>query len=211
MNKATLNYWIDAGIGVTFVASAISGLVFLLPTSVGAEVLGLSYAAWNQLHTWSSLAMIAGVVAHFALHWTWLVCMTKKIFLSPRTYAPSCPQVTGGALMNRRRFLYLGGLALGAGILGAGYKAAANHWSTTSTPNSVNDTSACVTCPKGLVNDPYPGRCHLYIDTNGDGFCDYSTSESCNLTQSNSQLTQSSSQPLEFPNFGGRGNRRGNH
>jgi hypothetical protein len=202
MNKATLNYWIDVEIGVTFVASAISGLVFLLPTSVGAEVLGLSYTAWNQLHTWSSLAMMAGVVAHFALHWTWLVCMTKKIFLlSPA--APSCPEVTGGALMNRRRFLYLGGLVLGAGILGAGYKAATNHWGTTSTIESTGGTSACLTCPKGLVNDPYPGRCHLYTDANGDGYCDYSTG-ACDSTQS-------SSQPLEFSNFGGRGNRRGTH
>ena len=30
------------------------------------------------------------------------------------------------------------------------------------------------TCPRGLVNDPYPGRCHHYIDSNGSGFCDYS-------------------------------------
>lgn len=31
-----------------------------------------------------------------------------------------------------------------------------------------------VTCPRGLINDPYPGRCHHYVDSNGSGFCDYS-------------------------------------
>jgi hypothetical protein len=32
-------------------------------------------------------------------------------------------------------------------------------------------------CPKGLVNDPYPGLCRRYVDTNGDGICDLSQSE----------------------------------
>ena len=31
-----------------------------------------------------------------------------------------------------------------------------------------------VACPRGLVNDPYPGRCRHYTDRNGDGICDYS-------------------------------------
>lgn len=29
-------------------------------------------------------------------------------------------------------------------------------------------------CPYGLVNDPYPGRCRRYVDTDGDGICDLS-------------------------------------
>ena len=29
-------------------------------------------------------------------------------------------------------------------------------------------------CPKGLVNDPYPGSCSRYIDTDGNGICDHS-------------------------------------
>lgn len=32
-------------------------------------------------------------------------------------------------------------------------------------------------CPKGLTNDPYPGRCGRYVDTNDDGICDLSQSE----------------------------------
>jgi hypothetical protein len=32
-------------------------------------------------------------------------------------------------------------------------------------------------CPKGLVNDPYPGECRRYVDTNGDGTCDLSQSK----------------------------------
>lgn len=29
-------------------------------------------------------------------------------------------------------------------------------------------------CPRGMVNDPYPGRCHHYVDKNGNGICDLS-------------------------------------
>lgn len=29
-------------------------------------------------------------------------------------------------------------------------------------------------CPLGEVNDPYPGKCALYTDTDNDGICDYS-------------------------------------
>jgi len=31
-------------------------------------------------------------------------------------------------------------------------------------------------CPFGLENDPYPGECKRYIDTDGDGICDLSQS-----------------------------------
>ena len=29
-------------------------------------------------------------------------------------------------------------------------------------------------CPKGIVNDPYPGDCARYIDTDNNGICDHS-------------------------------------
>ncbi len=29
-------------------------------------------------------------------------------------------------------------------------------------------------CPHGLVNDPYPGECNKYVDTDDDGICDRS-------------------------------------
>ena len=31
-------------------------------------------------------------------------------------------------------------------------------------------------CPRGLVKDPYPGRCRLYIDRSGNRICDLSES-----------------------------------
>lgn len=29
-------------------------------------------------------------------------------------------------------------------------------------------------CPKGMVNDPYPGSCGQYIDADDNGICDHS-------------------------------------
>lgn len=40
-----------------------------------------------------------------------------------------------------------------------------------------SDALAWANCPKGLVNDPFPGRCSRYVDTNGDDICDLSQSE----------------------------------
>ncbi|NLT36483.1 MAG: hypothetical protein GXX83_11380 [Gaiellales bacterium] len=42
------------------------------------------------------------------------------------------------------------------------------------TSAAVSQDVAWGSCRKGLVNDPYPGRCHDYSDTNGDDICDLS-------------------------------------
>ncbi|HEX3014220.1 MAG TPA: hypothetical protein VHO92_08110 [Methanobacterium sp.] len=49
-------------------------------------------------------------------------------------------------------------------------------------------------CPYGLTNDPYPGQCHLYTDSTGDGICDLSQAAAAASTQnadSNTQTTDS--------------------
>jgi hypothetical protein len=43
-----------------------------------------------------------------------------------------------------------------------------------STPVPLKPSRVTTACPKGLVNDRYPGRCRLYTDRNGNGICDLS-------------------------------------
>ncbi len=85
--RAKINYFVDAAIAVAFVLLAASGLVFLLPSgwvsvSSGSApaMLGVTLAVWRSIHDWSALVMFSGVVLHTALHWRWVVAMTKKTF-----------------------------------------------------------------------------------------------------------------------------------
>jgi hypothetical protein len=102
--NAKLNYWIDAAIALFFVFSALSGLVlFFFPSGYqggrnpyyGQTVLLLTTHNWDTIHTWSSIAMIAGVGAHLVLHWNWMICMTRRLLTTPRpSQARSCPLPT---------------------------------------------------------------------------------------------------------------------
>ena len=226
MNRTKLNYWLDAAVGVAFLLSAISGLVFLLPagSGSGSGILGLSYQAWNLLHTWSSLAMIAGVLVHLVLHWRWIASMTRRVLAEPAmagrpARVETVPEViwieSDRRKVNRRDFLRLSGVAvagIGLGVLG--YRTICTAGPTdavqeaqqdrvlspvkdqpslqeaeteesqllpTPTPQvaptaapSESPQQVCVACPRGLVNDPYPGRCRRYVDANGNGVCDLS-------------------------------------
>jgi hypothetical protein len=189
VNKAKVNYWVDVLIGVAGLISAISGLVFLLPGDPTTGILGVSYQAWSSLHTWSSLAAIAGVGAHMALHWRWMVAMTRQMFspakqrqVSERVPEAVYGEATGSGL-SRRAFLAFGGAAtVVVTAMVAGYKAifdaSAAGASQSSSQLTTTGQEAGVACPFGLVNDPYPGRCRHYRDSNGDGICDYSVAGS---------------------------------
>jgi hypothetical protein len=93
MNKAKLNYWLDAVIGAAFLISAATGLAFLLMGSGGYQggqnpnfrtaLMGLSRNTWSDLHTLASIVMIVGVLVHLVFHWTWVVCMTRKMLPAP--------------------------------------------------------------------------------------------------------------------------------
>ena len=88
--KTKLNFVVDAMILIAFLAAAVSGVVLMRMPHGGyqggrnpdldATVLFLSRNEWNDLHVWSSLGMIVGVVVHLALHWRWIVCMVMRLW-----------------------------------------------------------------------------------------------------------------------------------
>ncbi len=63
-------------------------------------------------------------------------------------------------------------------------------------------------CPYGLTNDPYPGQCHLYTDSTGDGICDLSQAAATASTQSTNSNTQTtdSSTNIDTQNMSSTGN-----
>jgi len=89
MSKARLNYALDLVIAIAFILSTASGLVLWLAGSGGYQggrnpnfntaFLGLSQHTWSDLHVWVSLVLVLGIVVHFALHWNWVVCMTRRL------------------------------------------------------------------------------------------------------------------------------------
>lgn len=200
MNKTKIDYWVDVVIALAFTISAVSGIAFLLPIS-GSTVLGVSYLVWDQIHTWGSLLMIAGVLAHLVLHWKWIVAMTRKTFFSPAKRVRA-GTTAGASSVSRRQFLQkagIGAIALGAAAVGyktlSGSEAGADSQAAavvetagnalqpeetsiplTVVPTVVPETGQTMTvaCPKGLTYDPYPGQCRHYVDSDGDGYCDYS-------------------------------------
>jgi hypothetical protein len=185
VNKAKLNFWVDVATGIAGLSSAISGLVFLLPADLTSGIMGISLRMWSTLHTWSSLAAVAGVAVHLALHWKWAIAMTRQMLPSWKrqqvTVSASEPVHTeaGGTRMSRRAFLAIGGIAaVATGLLVTGYKVIVNATSAEEShgdsPTAGTGQESGVACRFGLVNDPYPGQCRQYVDSNGDGVCDYS-------------------------------------
>ena len=84
MNKAKRNYYVDVVIGIAFLVTALSALVFLVPlnwidfsTSTTPTVLGVDFGVWQLLHKWGGIAMLVGVVVHLLLHWKWIVCVVQ--------------------------------------------------------------------------------------------------------------------------------------
>jgi hypothetical protein len=92
VNEAKLNYPLDVVIGLAFALSGATGIAFLLMGSGSYQgrrnpnfktaLWGLSRGTWDDLHTWTSLVMIVGVLVHLVLHWRWIVCVTKKMLPS---------------------------------------------------------------------------------------------------------------------------------
>jgi hypothetical protein len=87
--KGKTHYWVDIVIAVGFVVSAISGVIlYLVPNggfrggrlpAASGDVLFIARSTWKSIHTWSSYAMAAGVLAHLVLHWEWIKCMTRNV------------------------------------------------------------------------------------------------------------------------------------
>ena len=97
-NEAKINYWVDIIIGIAFVITAFSGLVMFFAGPSGGyqggrnplyfkPILIFSRTTWKELHNWSSIAMVLGILGHFILHWNWLVCMTRNLFRKSKHFS----------------------------------------------------------------------------------------------------------------------------
>lgn len=76
-NKTNINFWVDVFLLVVFLllcwCSVVTRYVFPLPTkSEGWTLWGLDYLAWTDIQFTIVCLMLATVVLHVMLHWTWV-------------------------------------------------------------------------------------------------------------------------------------------
>jgi len=80
MDKVKLNYLVDVGLFITFIAAGITGLLkFPILYKTGLlNSSSLPMELINRIHDFGGLLMVILVVFHLILHWKWIVLMTKK-------------------------------------------------------------------------------------------------------------------------------------
>lgn len=81
MDRSWVNYWVDIGMLISFIVCGITGIV-KMPRLI--PMLGLSYAdlpmiTLTWLHDWSGVLLVVLSGVHVALHWKWIIAMTKRI------------------------------------------------------------------------------------------------------------------------------------
>lgn len=86
MTRTVVNYIIDTLLAITILATGFIGLIMgFVITSDEDFLWGQSRHEWGYIHFYLSVALIAFVVAHFALHWGSLKLMSRRYV--PRSFA----------------------------------------------------------------------------------------------------------------------------
>lgn len=98
ISTQTRNNWlIDTAVFIGALLSMLSGLYFLYLPSGGYEggrnpwygvVIIWARDTWEDLHLWGGLLMIAAVVIHLVLHWSWVVSTTRRVWQTVRRQRP---------------------------------------------------------------------------------------------------------------------------
>lgn len=102
MNKALLNLMIDSLAAALLTAMVGTGYIlwFALPpgTNRTHTLWGLPRHQWGAVHFWISVALLAALALHVALHWRWLVTgLSKRLGLT--TWAERSPRLAGVAVL----------------------------------------------------------------------------------------------------------------
>jgi hypothetical protein len=81
------NWWINAGLFLSALMAATSGVYFLfLPVGgyqggrnplYNVQIL-FSRQSWDVIHTWTGVAMIVAALIHFVIHWSWVTNMSRR-------------------------------------------------------------------------------------------------------------------------------------
>jgi hypothetical protein len=183
--QARLFYLVDAGLGAGFMMILFTGLVISTWFSLSLS----NFAAWKNVHILSSLLTLLLLVVKIGAHERLIVQAARKTVFAPQEHAPQTQPTQPVQVLSsgRRDFMKLMGVVGAASLLAVGsaldgIEAASSSEESLAKQTSVQDTttsraldnssstSVCsVRCPRGCS---YPGHCHRYTDSNGNGRCD---------------------------------------
>jgi cytochrome b subunit of formate dehydrogenase len=100
------NWLIDLTVLLGSLLASLSGIYFMfLPSGgyqggrnpmYGVQIL-FDRHMWDDLHTWTGVAMIVAAVIHFAIHWRWVKTMTRRIVNAIRAKGSG---LSRGAMLN---------------------------------------------------------------------------------------------------------------
>jgi hypothetical protein len=71
------NIPIDVILAVSFLLTAVSGLYFA--GHRWAQVFLVDRVTWDVVHTRAGVVMVLAAVVHFAIHWRWVVNVTRRV------------------------------------------------------------------------------------------------------------------------------------
>jgi len=90
VSTQTRNNWLlDAALFASTLAVTASSIYFLYAPSGGYQggrnpaynaVLLFSRSTWDDIHTWTGIAMIVIALVHLVTHWNWMASMTRRIW-----------------------------------------------------------------------------------------------------------------------------------
>lgn len=147
--------------------------------------------SWLRIHILASIGTLILVTFKIVLHWRWIAAVTRKIFSpSPAPAArpaPVRPVPSGNGQLSRAEFIKVLGVASLASLFALSQaanslpsletasastaQASLGTNPSAATTNLASASQDCtVRCDRGCS---FPGHCHRYTDTDGNGRCDY--------------------------------------
>ncbi|OPY19876.1 MAG: hypothetical protein A4E23_01134 [Methanomethylovorans sp. PtaU1.Bin073] len=83
MKRALINYIVDIPLLILTVLEGVSGLIL--------QFGGRGMSEWRHIHELCGVSMVILFVIHLALHWRWVVCVTKSTFgLNKKNAVQTC-------------------------------------------------------------------------------------------------------------------------
>jgi hypothetical protein len=88
IRKAIQHYLLVGILATGFIIEAVSGFIlwFALPHAGGRwaslTFWSITRTTWVDIHDWVAVALTVIVIIHLAMHWKWVVTVTKQVMRS---------------------------------------------------------------------------------------------------------------------------------